>query len=53
MTATLPMTMVATAAVTPQSQDGSATPRQNANKHDVNSVQQANLRLKVCVKIAR
>jgi len=53
MTATLPMMMVATAAVTPLSQDGSATPRQNANKHDVNSVQQANLRLEVCVRIAR
>jgi len=35
MTATPPMTMVATAAVTPQSLDGSATPRRHANKHDV------------------
>jgi hypothetical protein len=53
MTATLLMTMVATATVTPQSLDGSAKPRQLANKQDVKSVQRANLRLEVCVRIAR
>jgi len=52
-TATLPMTTVVAAPVIPPCLDGSAIPRWHVKKQAVNSVQQANTSLMVCVRIAR